>query len=240
MNDLNKKTDVLAIIPARGGSKGIPRKNIVDICDKPLIAYTIEVALNSKLIDRVIVSTEDEEIAEISRCYGAEVPFLRPKELACDNSSLNDVMAFTLDKLKSINYRPQIVVHLFPTHLFRTPELVDFLIGKMFDGYSYVKTVKKIIHDSHSVFFKDENGQLVSLLDIEGNSIKSKIYFRQYGNFIGSNLGGNQKVYNHTLKNPIELIDIDTFGDLYLAEEVIKNKMFNFNIRYNPQNMKSF
>ncbi|MBW1723549.1 MAG: hypothetical protein JRH13_15900, partial [Deltaproteobacteria bacterium] len=76
------KPEVLAIIPARGGSKGLPRKNIRDLCGKPLIAYSIEVALRAKLIDRVVVSTEDEEIAEISESFGAEVPFLRPKEMA--------------------------------------------------------------------------------------------------------------------------------------------------------------
>jgi CMP-N,N'-diacetyllegionaminic acid synthase len=76
---------ILAVIPARGGSKGVPRKNIRQICGKPLIAYTIETALEVRhLVYRVIVSTEDEEIAEISRQYGAEVPFLRPAELAGD------------------------------------------------------------------------------------------------------------------------------------------------------------
>ncbi len=240
LNDQKKKTEVLAIIPARGGSKGIPRKNIIDLCSKPLIAYTIEVALNAKLVDRVIVSTEDEEIAEISRCYGAEVPFLRPKELAGDDSSLNDVMAFTLDKLKSINYRPRITAHLFPTHIFRTPELMDFLVGKLIDGYSYVRTVRKITHSPNTVFFKEDNGQLVSLLDPDKKTIESKTFFRSYGTFIGFNAGGNQKVYNHTVKNPIELIDIDTYSDLYFAEEVIKNKMFNFNINDNPHKYEDY
>ena len=75
---------VLAVIPARGGSKGVARKNVRPICGKPLIAYSIETALASKhLIHRIIVSTDDEEIAEVARHYGAEVPFLRPAELAC-------------------------------------------------------------------------------------------------------------------------------------------------------------
>jgi CMP-N-acetylneuraminic acid synthetase len=77
---------VLAIIPARGGSKGIPRKNIRDLCGKPLIAYSIEAAIKSRLINRVIVSTDDEEIAEISKSFGAEVPFMRPVCLAEDRS----------------------------------------------------------------------------------------------------------------------------------------------------------
>ncbi|MBU5591096.1 acylneuraminate cytidylyltransferase family protein [Clostridium sp. MSJ-4] len=82
---INNK-NILAIIPARGGSKGVPRKNIKDLNGKPLIAYTIEGAKKSKYIDKVIVSTEDEEIAGISKKYNLEVPFLRPKELAEDDT----------------------------------------------------------------------------------------------------------------------------------------------------------
>ena len=77
---------MLAIIPARGGSKGIPRKNIKMLCGKPLIAHSIEAALACSSIDRVIVSTDDEEIAKVAREYEAEIPFMRPKELAQNNS----------------------------------------------------------------------------------------------------------------------------------------------------------
>jgi len=90
----------VAIIPARGGSKRIPRKNIKDFYGKPLIAYSIEVALASKLFDKVIVTTDDEEIATISRQYGAEVPFLRPKELSDDFTGIEDVINHTLEYLK--------------------------------------------------------------------------------------------------------------------------------------------
>ena len=76
----------IALIPARGGSKGVPRKNIRQLAGKPLIAYSIEIALSSSLVDRVVVSTEDDEIAEIARQYGAEVPFMRPAALAKDDS----------------------------------------------------------------------------------------------------------------------------------------------------------
>ena len=78
---------ILALIPARGGSKGVPRKNIRELCGKPLIAWSIEAAQKSKYIDRLVVSTEDEEIAEIARYYGAEVPFMRPPELSRDETS---------------------------------------------------------------------------------------------------------------------------------------------------------
>lgn len=90
----------VAIIPARGGSKRIPRKNIKDFDGKPLIAYSIEAALESKLFDRIIVSTDDEEIVSIAKQYGAEVPFLRPKELSDDFTGTGDVVMHTLEYLK--------------------------------------------------------------------------------------------------------------------------------------------
>lgn len=89
----------VAMIPARGGSKRIPRKNIKPFFGKPVIAYSIELALNSGLFERVIVSTDDEEIADIARAYGAEIPFLRPPHLSDDHASTNDVIAHSLDWL---------------------------------------------------------------------------------------------------------------------------------------------
>jgi len=90
----------ICIIPARGGSKRIPRKNIKEFFGKPLIAYSIEVALESKLFDKVLVSTDDEEIAEVARKYGAKIPFLRPKELSDDFTVTKDVIDHALNYLK--------------------------------------------------------------------------------------------------------------------------------------------
>ncbi len=90
----------VAIIPARGGSKRIPRKNIKDFFGKPLIAYSIQVALESQLFDKVIVTTDDEEIASIAKQYGADVPFIRPKELSDDFTGTDDVIKHTLKWLK--------------------------------------------------------------------------------------------------------------------------------------------
>lgn len=109
--DKKTKPKILAIIPARGGSKGIPRKNIRLLAGKPLIAYSIETALQSKYIDTVVVSTEDEEIAEIARIYGAEV-IMRPDELAKDDSPIIDTIFHVLESLKT-NY--DVIVLLQPT-----------------------------------------------------------------------------------------------------------------------------
>lgn len=90
----------IAIIPARGGSKRIPRKNIKEFCGKPIIAYSIKAALKSNCFDRVIVSTDDHEIAEISQSYGAEIPFIRPKVVSDDFSTTIDVMQHAISELK--------------------------------------------------------------------------------------------------------------------------------------------
>src|SRR3990172_776579 len=96
-----KGNKILCIIPARGGSRGLPDKNIRELLGKPLIAYTIEHAKRSKYIDRIIVSTDNEEIADISKQYGAEVPFTRPKRLALDNSSTIAVLQHVIEWLES-------------------------------------------------------------------------------------------------------------------------------------------
>lgn len=126
MKKKEKKSSVLAIIPARGGSKGIPRKNLYPILGKPLIAYTIEAALLSSYIDRVLVSTDDEEIAEVAKKYGAEVPFLRPKNIAADKTPDLPVFRHALLWLKkNENYQPDMVVHLWPTSPLRKPKDIN-------------------------------------------------------------------------------------------------------------------
>ena len=118
--------EILAVIPARGGSKGIPRKNVKDLCGKPLIAWTIEEAKKSRHITRTIVSTDDPEIAEVARHYGAEAPFLRPVEISGDLSPDTEFLLHALDFLKEKEgYEPDIVVRLPPTSPLRTATHID-------------------------------------------------------------------------------------------------------------------
>lgn len=127
--------NIVAIIPARGGSKGIPRKNLVEIMGRPLIAHSIIHALESKLINRVIVSTEDEEIAKVSKQYGAEIPTMRPNELAEDHVLDLPVYEHMLRYLKdSENYIADIVVHLRPTAPYRKAEWIDESIQILIDN----------------------------------------------------------------------------------------------------------
>jgi CMP-N-acetylneuraminic acid synthetase len=119
----NKK--VLAVIPARGGSKRLSRKNVEALFGKPLIGWTIEAANESKYIDRVIVSTEDKEILNVARSLGADIPFLRPDELARDNITMVDVILHLLNVLEEKGERYDYVILLQPTSPLRTVRHID-------------------------------------------------------------------------------------------------------------------
>lgn len=125
--------NIIAIIPARGGSKGIPRKNIKELDGKPLIAYIIETALKVEELDRVIVSTEDEEIAEVAKKYGAEVPFCRPKELSEDTTPTLPVLQHVVKHLEE-DYKPDIIVLLYATSPLVRAERVSEAIEMLKDG----------------------------------------------------------------------------------------------------------
>ena len=116
--------NIVGIIPARGGSKRVPRKNIRPLCGRPLVTYSIEQARRSKCISRVIVSTEDKEIARIARKWKAEV-IIRPQELARDDTPMIEVIIHVLDSLKKEKYSPDVVVLLQPTSPLRTSQDID-------------------------------------------------------------------------------------------------------------------
>lgn len=124
---------ILAIIPARGGSKGLPQKNIKPLLGKPLIAWTIEAVKNSKYVDRIIISTDDKEIANICNNFGVPVPFLRPKELAKDNTPIVDVVLHLLRYLKTTeNYSPGFIALCQPTSPLRTSYDMDKAFEMLF------------------------------------------------------------------------------------------------------------
>ncbi|MBN2502878.1 MAG: acylneuraminate cytidylyltransferase family protein [Anaerolineales bacterium] len=128
------KTEVLAIIPARGGSKSIPRKNVHPLGGHPLIAYSIAAGRSSEFVTRVIVSTDNDEIAEVSLRYGAEVPFMRPEEHALDNTPDLPVFEHALEWLaEHEGYHPEIVVQLRPTSPFRRLWHVDSAVARLIE-----------------------------------------------------------------------------------------------------------
>ena len=115
----------IAVIPARGGSKRIPRKNIKEFCGKPMIAYSIEAALQSGCFDKVIVSTDDTEIVEVARRYGAEVPFIRPAELSNDYTGTIPVIRHAIEWFMQQGVDPQLVCCLYATAPFVTPKYLQ-------------------------------------------------------------------------------------------------------------------
>ena len=141
-------TEILAIIPARAGSKGIPKKNIVDLDGKPLIYYSINEAKKSKYITRIVVSTDGEEIARVSKDFGAEV-IIRPAELATDTAKTLPVLHHVVNHLKEKeNYYPDVVVLLQVTNPLRTFEDIDKIIEKLLNE-DYDSTVS-VCENPHS------------------------------------------------------------------------------------------
>lgn len=223
--------DIVAIIPARGGSKGIPRKNIVDLGGKPLVAYSIETALAAGQIDRVIVSTDDEEIAEIARAWGAEVPFLRPKNIAGDRALINHAVTHVLDELKRRDEPVKSYVELYPTHPFRRLSMVNRLVSKGLEGVLTVKTMRKICVRKGGFATINSSGKLEPhhLLDISGMPVTTM--FRPYGLLVMKSLlheHCSKSLHVEQIADPIELIDIDTIEDLERARRVVEQQQFDF------------
>lgn len=162
--------EVLALIPARGGSKGIPRKNLLAIAGKPLIAYSILQAQQSSRITRVIVSTDDQEIADVSRHWGAEVPFMRPAEISGDLAPDIDAFRHALTWLREYeNYVPELVVHLRPPgpvrSVARIDEAVDLLVSH--PEADAVRSVARSLQTPYKMW-RMEDGFLRPLLTVDG------------------------------------------------------------------------
>ncbi|WP_322807694.1 acylneuraminate cytidylyltransferase, partial [Thermanaerothrix sp.] len=164
--------EVLALIPARGGSKGIPRKNIRPFAGHPLIAYSIAAARQAETVTRVVVSTDDEEIAAVAREYGAEVPFLRPPELAQDDTTDLPVFQHALRWLaEHEGYHPEVVVQLRPTSPVRPLGLVDAAV-RLLLAHPEADSVRGVVPAGQNPFkmwrIDPERGYLQPLLTLPG------------------------------------------------------------------------
>ncbi|MGO2476894.1 MAG: acylneuraminate cytidylyltransferase family protein [Pseudoalteromonas sp.] len=156
---------MIAIIPARGGSKGLPGKNIKDLCGKPMIAYTIEAALSSKYITDVIVSTDDLDIYKVALAYGAKDTFLRPMDLATDSSRAIDNYLYTIERLnKEYGYDVSEFIILQPTSPLRTTEDIDGAI-ELFESKS-ADSVVSYCEEHHPISWHkyiNESGKLENI-----------------------------------------------------------------------------
>jgi CMP-N,N'-diacetyllegionaminic acid synthase len=153
---------VLVVVPARGGSKGIPRKNLQLLGGKPLVARAVETGLAASLVDRVVCTTDDVEIAEIARAAGAEVPFLRPAELAQDGSEDWPVFVHTLAWFEREQaWTPDLIVNLRPTSPLRTPGHVDDAIRLLLvTGADSVKAVCLTRQHPHKMWLRQPDGRI--------------------------------------------------------------------------------
>ena len=225
---------LLAIIPARSGSKRLPRKNILDLAGKPLIAWTIEAALESKYIDRIVVSTDSKEISSISRKYGADVPFMRPDELATDETTSIDVVLHQLDQLEECNDSYSYVILLQPTSPLRTAENIDESVELLKSRNSdAVISVCKVEHSPLWCNTIPADGSLLNFLDdsiLNKRSQDLNQYYRLIGAFFLCNIKLLKKEKNFFLKsnsiaykmNEEQSIDIDSKNDFMCASMQIE------------------
>jgi CMP-N,N'-diacetyllegionaminic acid synthase len=214
--------DVVALIPARGGSKGIPRKNLAPLAGRPLLAWTIDAALGSRAVTRTVVSTEDDEIAAAARELGAEV-LARPPELAADETPMQPVIVHALDELEG----PEVLVLLQPTSPLRRAEHVDEAVDMLLaTGADSVVSVVEVPHRYRPGSLMALDGErLVRLADDHAATRQEKpaVYARNgpavlvlRGDWIGPDLyAGDCRAY---VMKPRDSIDVDDPFDLELAE----------------------
>ena len=225
---------MIAIIPARGGSKGVPKKNIKLIDGKPLIYYTIKAAKESKAVSRIIVSTDCLEIASVAKELGAEVPFLRPEYLATDTSKAIDAYLYTIEKINNDEHRNinEFMV-LLPTSPLRTSEDIDLAV-KIFKDKN-ADTVISVVEATHPpTWYKkiSDNGVLVDFFEGAENSLNRQeaqktylpngaIYIFNYNKLKENNSYYNDKTFPYIMSDE-NSIDIDTRLDFKLAEMIIR------------------
>jgi len=233
------KQEVLVIIPARGGSKGMPRKNIRDFSGSPLIAWSIAAGIQSELVTRVIVSTDDEEIAAVARLWGAETPFIRPAEFAQDNTTDLPVFVHALQWLeKNESYRPEIVLQVRPTSPIRPKTLLDDAIRVLLQhpDADSVRGVVPAGQNPHKMWRLDEGSQspMKNLLRVDGieepynapRQILPNIYW-QTGHIdairpsviLNGSMSGNT-IYP-LLIDPKFTVDLDNYNDWMRAEWLV-------------------
>jgi len=226
--------NILGIIPARGGSKRTPRKNVKMIAGKPLIAHTIEAALKSKLINRVVVSTEDAEIAQVALAFGAEV-LERPHELAIDTTKTAPVMMHVVEQLELKGYTPDIIVLLQPTSPTRDEFLIDAALAQLLNsdkdsimgGFKLRKSMplwKKgfdgkntAIYDYHFRPRTQEPHLMEDIYHETGAFYAIRINaFKETGDFLGENVD----IFEMEAS-----VDIDSPEDFARAEKILLEKM---------------
>lgn len=224
---------VLALIPARGGSKGIKDKNIYPLCGKPLIAYSVDAGKGSRYVDHVIVSTDSIKIAKTAREYGADVPFLRPEEYAADTSRTIDAVLHAICWLERNGEHYDILLLLQPTQPLRTAEDIDEALEIFMKAEGQpVVSVSEV--KEHPILIRTigEDGKLVHLLN-QLSTVRRQdmsVFYRVNG-CIYINLIDELMENTSFNDNPVPFVmtrehsvDIDELSDIALAEYYLRNR----------------
>ncbi len=233
---MSSKLEVLGVIPARGGSKAIPGKNIALLCGQPLLAYTCDAARASRTLTRVIVSTDDKAIAESAQQLGVEVPFMRPPDLSGDEVPMVDVLRHAVETLASQPYRPDVIVLLQPTSPLRRAEHIDAAVDLLAStGADSVVTVVEVPHQFHPLsVLKLEDGRLMRIAPgppVTRRQDKPRLYARNGPAVVAvrrdvlveaNSLYGNDS--RPLVMSPEESIDIDDPWDLELAGMILARR----------------
>lgn len=225
---------VLALIPARGGSKGIKDKNIYDINGKPLIAYSINAAKNSKYVDDVIITTDSEKIKEVAESFGADVPFLRPAELASDNSKTIDAVVHAINTLKELGRDYDILLLLQPTCPLRTTEDIDNSL-ELFVSKGCVALVSVNKVKEHPILMRkiNEDGIMDNLLNLPSTIRRQdmppiyKVNGSIYINLI-KELSNNTSLNDNPLAYITDnehSVDIDDLDDIERVKNILRKNV---------------
>ena len=232
--------EVLAVIPARGGSKGVPRKNIRLLADQPLISHTINAALQSRNVHRVIVSTDDLEIAEVARSFGAEVPFLRPEEFATDTatslSAIQHAMAWLQDHEA---YQPEAVAVLAPTSPLRTISQIEATVDLLWSSErDSALTICAVQDHPYFIYQQDVDGSLSELVAMTDKPLRRQdlpSFYTHSQAVVASRYSylkhcdELQAIFNFQsmagyLIDRDSALDIDTVNDFLRAEALLKQR----------------
>ncbi len=226
----NKK--FIAIIPARSGSKGLKDKNVKELNGKPMIAYTIEAAIKSDIFDDVVVSTDSQIYADVAKTYGASVPFLRPNYLASDEVTTNDVIVYTLNKLKQSDFNYDYFMILQPTSPLRQSEDIIEAVKLLFEKDA--TSVISVCEAEHSPLYMNTLDETLSLNEFLAKGLKTRrqelpkyyrlngaIYLCEVEYYLSGGDLYNEKSYAYIMDKK-KSIDIDDEFDFFIADNLMK------------------
>ncbi len=235
---MSTNRSVIGIIPARGGSKGVPRKNIRPLLGLPLIAHTIHAVLQANNIDRVIVSTDDKEIAEVAVQAGAEVPFLRPACHATDTASSISVVHHALAWLaEHEKYQPAAVAVMPPTSPLRTVRQIEETVDLLWSsGRESALTIAPVRDHPYFIYHKEQDGHLRELIEMANKPLRRQelpVFYTHCQSVIVTRrdyfsvCGDPAPLFNLRSMAGLEIdkesgLDIDTLADFSLAEAILK------------------